>query len=129
MKVTISYQCEFEDVPKHIRDLLRNLQESDMPAVKREIAGIEHRLGDGNINEALMWLDTARLKLANIDQKLLDYGGVLAGFVKTDADLKMGIDLDAQNVDIPEGTMPEESFDIKEIINDKISASNSSESE
>jgi len=129
MKVTISYQCEFEDVPNHIRDLLRNLQESDMPAIKREIDGIEHRLDDGNINEALMCLDTARLKLSNIDQKLLDYGGVLLGFVKTDADLKMGIDLDAQNVDTPEETMPEESFDIKEVIDDKISASNSSESE
>ena len=124
MKVTISYGCDLKDIPKTICELLGNLKENDIPGVEIEIQDAILYTNENNISEALGSIDQARIELTKIDQKLSDYCGILAGYVKTDADLKMGI----APVNLEE-TMPENAFDAKEIIDDQASASNQSESE
>ena len=37
MKVTISYQCELEDIPKTISELLDNLKENHLPLVEIDL--------------------------------------------------------------------------------------------
>ena len=90
MKVRITYECEMEDIPRTICELLGNLQENDVPAVLIDVQDAALYANDNNISEALGSIDQARIGLSKIDQKLLDYSAILAGYAKTDADMKMG---------------------------------------
>jgi hypothetical protein len=90
MKVTITYQCDLEDIPKTISELLENIDEHDLEALKTEIMQAKIYGTKKNITETLASIDAARLLLSKIDLKLMDYSGILAEYVKTDADLKLG---------------------------------------
>jgi hypothetical protein len=79
MKVTITYQCDLEDIDEH-----------DLEALKTEIMQAKIYGTKKNITETLASIDAARLLLSKIDLKLMDYSGILAEYVKTDADLKLG---------------------------------------
>jgi len=116
MKVTLSYQCEFSDIPKTVCELLGNLKENDIPAVVIEVQDAILSSNENNMSEALGSIDQARLELTKIDQKLLDYSSILAGYAKADTDIKMGI-------------RPEEHLEKEEIINDQVDSSSESESE
>lgn len=122
MKVTISYGCELEDIPKAIADLINILSTDDIEKVSKDIERSRVCLRQGTISEAMACMDSARLNLAKIDGKLMDYSSIVAGYVKTDADLKVGID-PTQEPD------PENAFDVKEIIDDQVSTSNQSQPE
>ena len=123
MKVTISYGCDLEDIPKTMGDLINLVVDGSVPSLLRELKQSRDCLYHGNNNDALLAIDSARQKLAKMDQQLMDYGSIVAGYVKTDADLKMGIDPTT-----PQETMPENAFDAKEIIDDQTGASSQSES-
>jgi len=116
MKVTLAFQCELEDIPKTMCELLGNLKEGDIPAVVIDVQDAVLYTNENNISEALGSIDQARIQLSKIDQKLMDYSAILAGYVKTDADLKMGIH-------------PEQNLEKEEIINDQADSSSESEPE
>jgi len=124
MKVTISYGVDLEDLPKTLGELLGNLKENDVPGVLNDIQDAILYSNENNMSEALGAIDRARLQLAKIDNRLMEYGGILSGYAKVDSDLKMGI-VPAN----PQETMPENAFEAKEIIDDQASASDTSESE
>ena len=116
MKVTLAFQCELEDIPKTMCELLGNLNEGDIPGVGIEVQDAILYANENNISEALGSIDQARIQLSKIDQKLLDYSAILAGYAKTDADLKMGI-------------QPQQNLEKEEIINDQSDSSSESEPE
>ena len=104
MKVTIAYQCELEDIPKTVCELLENLKENDVPFVGIDIQDAILYSNESSISEALASIDQARIKLTKIDQKLLDFSGILAGYAKANADIYTGY--------VPEGTQEVTPMDI-----------------
>jgi len=100
MKVTISYQVDLEDIPKTISELLGNLKENDIPLITIDIQDAMSYNNEKNIGGALESIDQARIKLAKFDNHLKGYANILAGYTKTDTDLKLGItdDYDPEGV-------------------------------
>ena len=68
----------------------------------------------GNITETLAAMDEARIRLAKIDQNLLDYASILGGYVKADTNIKLGIKPEEglPTSAIPEGTQEVSAQDI-----------------
>jgi hypothetical protein len=92
MKVLVSYACELQDIPEKVAELLGNLEENDLHFVTAELSDARSNSYEKNIGEALEAIDRARIQLAKIDNNLIDYSSILAGYSKTHADLHLGID-------------------------------------
>ena len=91
MKVVVSYACDLGDIPENVAELLMNLKKQfDDSELLLENAEIASR--DVKVTEAMKNIDDLRQLLAKIDNRLMDYSSILAGYAKTDADIKMGID-------------------------------------
>tara|TARA_Y100000310_G_C20683069_1_gene817212 strand:+ start:1405 stop:1764 length:360 start_codon:yes stop_codon:yes gene_type:complete len=91
MKVTISYQVDFDDVPESISDLLLLINDNDLSVLSHKIIETSENLVDGLYSQALGKIDDLRHHLAKLDQRLLDYNHILNGYAKADADLKSGM--------------------------------------
>jgi hypothetical protein len=94
MKVTISYQVDFEEVPDSVSQLIKNLSENDYPSIAKHFLNIRNHLGNEQYTTAVESIDLARQELAKLDQKLLDYSNIVVGYAKADADLKSGMTAD-----------------------------------
>ena len=92
MKVVVSYACDLEDIPSTIVELLQNLQENHLPRITIDIQDAILNSNESKITEALESMDAARMGLAKLDNRLMDYMSILAGYSKTNADLHLGID-------------------------------------
>jgi len=92
MKVVVSYACDLEDIPSTITELLQNLKENHLPGITIDIQDAILNSNESKIPEALESMDAARLGLAKLDNRLMDYMNILAGYSKTNADLHLGID-------------------------------------
>jgi len=92
MKVTIAYQCELEDIPTTVYELLGNIKENDLPRLEIDLQDAISYSNDNNVTETLAAMDEVRRKLAKMDQKLLDFSSILSGYVKADTNIKLGIE-------------------------------------
>jgi len=92
MKVLVSYACELKDIPEKVAELLGNLEENDLRSVAVELEDAKSYSYEKNIAETLEAIDRARIQLAKIDNSLIDYVGILAGYSKTNADIQLGND-------------------------------------
>ena len=91
MKVTISYQVDFKDIPSKVKRLISNLLMEDCVSVSNDLSNVGIYIDKRQYSEAIESVDVARQSLAKLDQSLLDYSNILIGYVKADADLKAGI--------------------------------------
>jgi Mg2+ and Co2+ transporter CorA len=91
LKVTISYQIDYEDLPKTMGQLLKNLYEIEYPEVGQYFLHARTHMLTGAHSDALGSIDTLRQELAKLDQKLVEYSNIIQGFAKADVDLKFGI--------------------------------------
>ncbi len=91
MKVTISYQVDFKDIPRKVKRLISNLLMDDYVGVSNDLSNVGIYIDNKQYSEAIEGIDIARQSLAKLDQSLLDYSNILAGYVKADADIKAGI--------------------------------------
>ena len=91
MKVVLSYACELKDIPEKVAELLGNLEENDLRFVAAELENAKSHSYEKNITETLEAIDRARIQLAKIDNSLIDYSTILAGYSKTNADIQLGI--------------------------------------
>ncbi len=114
MKVTIAYQCELEDIPTTVYELLGNIKENDLPHLEINLNDAILSINKGNSTETLVMMDETRIRLAKIDQKLLDYASILGGYVKADTNIKLGIkpEEDFHTSAIPQGTQEVSAQDI-----------------
>jgi len=113
MKVVVSYACELKDIPEKVAELLGNLEENDLHCVTAELSDARSHSYEKNITETLEAIDRARIQLGKIDNSLMDYADILAGYSKTNADIQLGLDL----VPSQEGTqevIPHNILDIRE---------------
>ena len=92
MKVLVSYACELEDIPTAVSELLGNLKENHLPLVEIDVQDAALYSNEKNISEALEAIDKARIQLSKIDNRLMDYISILAGYSKTNADIQLGLD-------------------------------------
>ena len=92
MRVTVAYECELEEIPQTIFQLLGNLKDYDFPEIAIELQDSILSMNEGNATETLASMDRVRRKLARLDQKLLDLGSILGGYVRADTDIKLGTD-------------------------------------
>jgi|TARA_R110002020_G_scaffold115843_6_gene265999 hypothetical protein len=111
MKVTIAYECELEDIPQTIFQLLGNIKEHDIPTLGIEVQDAILSINENNIINTLASVDQARIKLSKMDQKLLDYTNILSGYIKAETDLKLGIFPEIQEPTL-EGTQEVSAQDI-----------------
>ena len=81
MKVTIAYQCELEDIPQNVFQLLGNVKEHDIEHLAIDVQDAVLSINKNNVTETLTSLDEARIKLAKMDRKLLDLVNILSGLV------------------------------------------------
>ena len=91
MKVTISYQVDFEDVPQSISDLLLLINNNDLEVISNKIMESADNIVEGRHSQGLENIDELRHYLSKLDQRLLDYVHILNGYTKADADLKSGM--------------------------------------
>jgi hypothetical protein len=91
MKVTISYQVDFKDIPRKVKRLISNLLMEDCVSVSNDLSNVGTYIDKRQYSEAIESVDIARQSLAKLDQSLLDYSNILIGYVKADADIKAGI--------------------------------------
>ena len=91
MKVLLNYACELEEIPQTVGDLLGNLSRQLENSQDLLLDSIGQTY-DNSITEALSTIDTLRQDLSRTDQRLMDYASILAGYVKTTADINLGID-------------------------------------
>ena len=91
MKVTISYQVDFKDIPRKVKRLISNLLMDDYVSVSNDLSNVGICIDNKQYSEAIESVDVARQSLAKLDQSLLDYSNILIGYVKADADIKAGI--------------------------------------
>ena len=91
MKVTISYQVDFKDIPRKVKRLISNLLMDDYVSVSNDLSNVGVYIDNKQYSEAIESVDVARQSLAKLDQSLLDYSNILAGYGKADADIKAGI--------------------------------------
>ena len=113
MKVVVSYACELEDIPKTVSELLGNLKENSVPLIEIDIQDAISYSNEIKITEALESINKCRVQLNKIDNSLMDYGTILAGYSKTIADIQLGND----PVPSQEGTqevVPHNILDIRE---------------
>tara|TARA_Y100000310_G_scaffold112583_1_gene111073 strand:- start:2809 stop:3165 length:357 start_codon:yes stop_codon:yes gene_type:complete len=92
MKVLVSYACELKDIPEKVAELLANLEENDLRSIAVELEDAKSHSYEKNITETLEAIDRARIQLSKIDNSLIDYSGILAGYSKTNADIQLGLD-------------------------------------
>jgi len=111
MKILLSYACDLEDIPKTVAELLGNLKENYISLVEIDVQNAILYSNEKNISEALDSIDQARIQLAKIDNRLMDYSGILAGYSKTNADVQMGV------VDVNDPQLEEMQEQLKEIKN------------
>ena len=116
MKVTIAYQCDLEDIPKTVGELLSVLKEVNIGDVSTFLLRAERECAVRNVSEALTEIDSARIQLNKIDQRLMDYSAILAGYASADTNMKMG-------------KPPTEIAEEGEISSDQTNSSSESESE
>jgi len=114
MRVTVAYECELEEIPQTIFQLLGNLKDYDFPDIGIELQDAILSMNEGNATETLASMDRVRRKLARLDQKLLDLGSILGGYVRADTDIKLGTDHQPNYpmVPSPEGTQEVSAQDI-----------------
>jgi len=91
MKVTISYQVNFKDIPRKIKRLVSNLLMEDYVSVSNDLSDVGLHIDNKQYSGAIESIDIARQSLAQLDQSLMEYSNILAGYVKADADIKTGI--------------------------------------
>jgi hypothetical protein len=63
----------------------------DYVSVSNDLSNVGIYIDNKQYSEAIEGIDVARQSLAKLDQSLLDYSNILAGYVKADADIKAGI--------------------------------------
>tara|TARA_R110002074_G_scaffold134769_7_gene279010 strand:- start:1792 stop:2175 length:384 start_codon:yes stop_codon:yes gene_type:complete len=91
MKVVVSYACDLKDIPFTVVELLQNLKENHLPSITIDIQDAILNSNDNKIAEALESMDAARIGLAKLDNRLMDYMSILAGYSKTNADIHLGV--------------------------------------
>ena len=111
MKVTIAYQCELEDIPQNVFQLLGNVKEHDIEHLAIDVQDAVLSINKNNVTETLTSLDEARIKLAKMDRKLLDLVNILSGYIKADTDLRLGI-FSEDMMPPPQGTQEVSAQDI-----------------
>lgn len=83
MKAVINLSCEMEDIPQTVGDFLNLVRNRKWADVERLLALTSEACSRDMCMEALDKIDTLRLLLTQIDNNLMDYSGILSGYVKT----------------------------------------------
>ena len=91
MKVVVSYACDLEDIPQNAGELLNNLMEQFYVAEQSLEVAIEQSRGNA-VSDAMETIDDLRQTLAKVDLRLMDCSSILAGYSKTNADIRLGHD-------------------------------------
>ena len=91
MKVVVSYACDLEDIPQNAGELLNNLMEQFYVAEQSLEVAIEQSRGNA-VSDAMETIDDLRQTLAKVDLRLMDCTSILAGYSKTNADIRLGHD-------------------------------------
>ena len=91
MKVLVSYACDLEDIPQNAGELLNNLMEQLYVAEQSLEVAVEQSR-DNAVSDAMETIDHLRQTLAKVDLRLMDCSSILAGYSKTNADIRLGHD-------------------------------------
>ena len=91
MKATLNLSCELEDIPQTVGDWLSNLHLRQVDQVTSYLNVAKTDCRNGNAAKGLETIDQTRQLLAKIDEHLMDFSSILAGYIKAKADMDAGI--------------------------------------
>ena len=91
MKATLNLSCELEDIPQTVGDWLSNLHLRQVDQVTSYLNVAKTDCRNGNAAKGLETIDQTRQLLAKIDEHLMDYSSILAGYIKAKTDMDAGI--------------------------------------
>jgi len=91
VKATLNLSCELEDIPQTVGDWLSNLHLRQVDQVTSYLNVAKTDCRNGNAAKGLETIDQTRQLLAKIDEHLMDFSSILAGYIKAKADMDAGI--------------------------------------
>jgi len=94
LRATLNLSCEFKDIPETVGDWLNNLEQRQMQKIMTSLNEAKSELIENrsaNVSLALESVDQTRQLLAEVDQILMNYSSILAGYIKTKADMDSGV--------------------------------------
>jgi hypothetical protein len=90
MKAGIQLSCEFEEIPEEVADLIFNVWNRSHGKLGDLLSMAKKSCGKNQPLEALGEIDNIRKELKKMDDRLLECASILTGYVKAQADLKSG---------------------------------------
>lgn len=85
MRVNISYSVDMDELQEKVWNLIRETSE-DLSNLSSELDSLTVKPSNDEM-ENVNVIDELRKKLASVDNKLADYSAILAGYVRTKAEL------------------------------------------
>ena len=104
MKAGIQLSCEFEDIPQVVEDLIFNVWNRSHGKLGDMLSIAKGSCGKNLPLKALGDIDQIRQELKRMDDRLLDCASILTGYVKAQADLKSGEEINTFPAEMVEGT-------------------------
>ena len=89
MRVKLIYECDFDDVPEDVSNLLTSLR-STMLASQTILNEASQFAINADLTKSMEKIDELRQSLSKVDLRLMDCSSILASYAKSKADLLMG---------------------------------------
>jgi len=90
MRASINLSCEFDEIPEMVEDLINNVWSRSHGKLGGMLSAAKKKCGENQSLEALGEIDEIRKELKKMDDRLLECASILSDYVKADADLKSG---------------------------------------
>ena len=111
MKAGIQISCEYEEIPEVVEDLINSVWTRSHGKLGGMLSAAKKKCGENQPLEALGEIDKIRTELKKMDDHLLDCAGILTGYVKAEADLNSGQEINTIPPEVVEETNVEEPND------------------
>jgi len=110
MKASINLSCEFDEIPEMVEDLIFNIWNRSHGKLG-DLLSMAKKSSRENHSEALGDIDNIRKELKRMDDRLMECAAILSDYVKADAALKSGQEINTIPPEVVEEENVEEQND------------------
>mgnify|MGYP003663508426 CR=1 FL=1 len=111
MKAGIQLSCEFEEIPDEVADLIFSVWSRSHGKLGDLLSMAKKSCGKNQPLEGLGEIDNIRKELKKMDDRLSECAAILTDYVKAQADLKSGQEINTIPPEVVEETNVEEQND------------------
>ena len=110
MKAQINLSCEFKEIPEVVEDLIFSVWNRSHGKLG-DLLSMAKKSSHENPLKALEEIDNVRQELKKMDDRLLDCVSILTGYIKAQADMKSGQEINTIPPEVVEEPNVEEQND------------------